>query len=211
MPTGDGRDGAELRDGAILIDLTPPEAERVQPKRARWTAVLIALFTALTCGGLASQTIVPRLIDRAADRDSGAVPPPSAVGAPRPPAVPEHVTAALSPVIVARAELRVAGEPRVRIAGTALVTVRTIEVTVTVAGRSVGRAVVGVDPDASTVNEESAVGRAAWQVDVPLPAGTGSISGDGVATANVRWVASPAGPGGSTDWVIRLGDGRGRG
>ncbi len=211
MPTGDGRDGAELRGGAILIDLTPPEAERVHPKRARWTAVLIALFTALTCGGLASQTIVPRLIDRAADRDSGTVPAPAAVVAPIPASLPKRVTIAPSPVIVARAELRVGHETRVRIAGTALVTVRTIEVTVTLAGRSVGHAVVGVDPDASTVNEGSAVGRAAWQVDVPLPAGTGSISRDGIAVANVRWVASPAGPGGSTDSVIRLGDGRGRG
>jgi len=211
MPTGDGRDGAELRGGVILIDLTPPEAERLQPKHARWTAVLIALFTALTCGGLASQTIVPSLIDRAADRNSGSVPTPAAVVAPLPAALPKRVNIAPSAVIVARAELRVGRDTRVRIAGTAVVTVRTIEVTVTVAGRSVGHSVVAVDPDASTVNEESAVGRAAWQVDVPLAAGTGSIARDGIAMANVRWVASSAGPAGSTNCVIRLGDGRGRG
>jgi hypothetical protein len=189
-------------DEAILIELTRTEPERVRPRSSQWTALAIALFTALTSAGLASQTIVPRLIDRAADRGEAAV---SSVAS-----APARSAAAAPPaaVIVTRVEIVPDGQPRVHLAGTATVTLPSVEATVTIGGHTVGRALVSVDSDATIVDGSAPVGRALWLLDVPIPSSAGGESHDAVAVAEIRWPASSAGPSGSVTSLIAIADGR---
>ncbi len=199
-------------DEAILVELLRTEPERVRPRQSRWAALAIALFTAMTCAGLASQTIVPRPIDRAADRGAAAVSSVAPVAHGSPP-IATHASAPAAPaptaaVRVTRAELLRDGQARVHLAGSATVTVRSLEVTVSVGARIVGSAQVTVDPDATIVDGTAAVGRALWLVDVPLRPTAGGVASDAVAVAEVRWPASPAGPSGSVTSLIPIADGR---
>lgn len=195
-------------DEAIVLELTRTDPERVHPRGSRWTALAIAVFTAMTCAGLASQTVVPRLIDRAADRGETAA---TSVAPVAPPSAVPAFLAAPAPapaVTVTRAEIARGAPFRVHLAGTATVTVPSLAVTLTVGGRAVGTARVIVAADATIADDTAAVGRALWLVDVPVSSTVAGESHDAVAVAEIRWPSSSAGPPGSVTSFISIGDGR---
>ena len=64
----DGAAGhGEEQDRVELIELSLPEIVRVRPRRARLAAIAIGAFTGLTCLGLASSMVAPRILDRRFD------------------------------------------------------------------------------------------------------------------------------------------------
>ena len=217
LPSGATHALESLGDEAILIDLTPPETEHVHPARSRWTALMIAAFTGLTCLGLTATAFAPRLLDRAADRGD---PPSRAAPAvsTRPgeplaqaPAADRTSIAEAKPVVaIARVASAHGASVLVRVTGAAVVSLATIDVALLVGGRVVARETVALDAGATfpgTIGV-SRVGMATWTVDLPVPAGATSDGGDERAIVEIGWGPSPAGAAGSDVLVVDFGDGR---
>jgi hypothetical protein len=209
----------ELPGGeAILIDLGSFDTQPVRPGRSRWTALFLAVFTGLTCLGLTATAVVPRLIDRAADRGEPSRPGP-AVSAPKgapAPAVPVvgQPSIGMTSLVVATAHLQTGRSGRVvRVTGAAAALVGKIDVTLRLAGRSIARRDAALDAGAAipaTIGTAQ-VGVVAWAVDLPLSTRAMSDRGDGRAIVEISWGRSSLGPAGSAVIVVTVGDGRNSG
>ena len=204
---------------AILIDLWSFDTQPVRPDRSRWTALLLAVFTGLTCLGLTATAVVPRLIDRAADRGDPSRPPGPAVsaasGAPAP-AVPVigQPSIGMAGPVVATAHLQTGRDGRVvRVTGAAAAPVGKIDVTLRLAGRSVARrgAALAAGAAIPAMIGTAQVGIVSWTVDLPLFERAISDRGDGRAIVEISWGPSSFGPGGSAVIVVTVGDGRSSG
>lgn len=217
MATETGTDRETGSGETILIELEVGRVERVDRPSSPWTALVIALFTALTCLGLGATVVLPRPIESAPSQL------PERAGQPGTPlpATPSGLVVSTDrrqppraiPVEASARIVTVADGSRiVRIAGQAAVTIRSLDVTLVLAGRTLAGAMVAVASEATltAATGPSGVGAAPWSVDLPLPTlGTAAIR-DAVATVEVGWPASPAGPAGALVLVVSLGDGRGR-
>lgn len=216
MPSGGQRLLESPADEAILIDLTPPETEHVHPARSRWTALFIAVFTGLTCLGLTASTVVPRLIDRAADRGDQ----PSRVvqtvstTTGSTPAIPPNGRSSIVEAKPVVATARVAtshGAPVViRVTGAAAAAVGTVEVTLRLRGRAVATEIDVLDTNATFPGTIGAVqvGIVSWTVDLLVPGDATPGGGDDRAIVEISWGSSGAAPAGSDVLVVSLGDGR---
>jgi hypothetical protein len=219
MPSGGDHRLRRPSDEATLVELTSTGIEHVRPTRSRWTALFIALFTALTCAGLTATTIAPRLIDRAADRGD----PPTSMAS----AGPTTTSATPGPIAILRLSVTEAGPVvatarlaaghaetvTVRVVGMAATPVGTITVSLRLGGRIVASDVVAIDPDLAVPGTigTTTVGIVHWTVDLSAPDGAASDRGDGRAIAEISWGSSSAAPVGSQTIVVSLGDGRASG
>lgn len=211
-----GLDPETGSDEAVLIEFDAGPVERLDRPSSPWTALVIALFTALTCLGLGASVVLPRPIEAApsqrpeqpgrAAAPSPTTPSGSAGGADR-----QRPARAIPVDATARTATVADGGRIVRIAGQAAVTVGSLDVTLRLAGRIVAGASVPVASEATLTAGAgpSGVGAAPWSVDLDLPSLSDAEIRDGVATVGVGWPASPAGPAGEVVLVINLGDGRG--
>jgi hypothetical protein len=220
MPSGGDHQLRSPSAEATLVELTSTQIEHVRPARSRWTALFIAVFTGLTCLGLTATSVLPRIIDRAADRGD----PPSVIAQPA-----STTTGAKSPTPLAFARLSIGlegpvvaiarvvadqeGAAVVRVTGLAAVSVGRIVVTLHLGGRPAGHEVVALDPDAAIPGTIGAaqVGVVHWAIDVPVPDRATPEHGDDRAIMEVSWGSSAAGPAGSDFVVVSLGDGRASG
>lgn len=217
MATETGTDRATESEGAILIELDVGRLERRDRPSSPWTALVIGLFTALTCLGLGASVVQPRPIQSTSGSSDERLGQPGTSG----PTSPSGPTAGSErrqppPATPVEAMIRVGtvgdGGRIVRVAGQAAVTVRSLDVTLIVAGRSVAGATVAVPSEATLIvaMSPSGVGAAPWSADLAMPASGTDRIGDAVATVEVAWPWSPAGPAGTLVLVVSLGDGRGR-
>lgn len=212
-----GLDGETGSDEAVLIEFDAGPVERLDRPSSPWTALVIALFTALTCLGLGASVVLPRPIESA---PSGRAEQPGRAATPWPTTPSRSATLADArqplPTTPIDATARVAtvanGGRIVRIAGQAAVTIRSMDVTLVLAGRTIAGARVTVPSEATLMAGmgTSGVGAAPWSIDLALPSLGAAEVDDGVATVEVGWPASPAGPTGALVLVVSLGDGRGR-
>ncbi|MEO5941208.1 MAG: hypothetical protein ABIZ72_09420 [Candidatus Limnocylindrales bacterium] len=214
MATETGTDRDTGSEETVLIELDVARVGRVDRPPSRWTALVIALFTALTCLGLGASVVLPRPIEPApsqrseqpGDGDPWASPSGLVAGAD------ERVPPSAIPVeAMARVAAVADGGWIVRIAGQASVTVGSLDVTLVLAGRPVAGATVVVSSEATlaAATGPTGVGAAPWSVDLALPSLGDAEIGDGVATIEISWPASPAGPAGAMVLVVSLGDSRG--
>jgi hypothetical protein len=213
--------GAEARPGerrasVELIELSPPDVVRVHPRRARLAAIAIGAFAGLTCLGLATSVVAPRILDRRfdprADLEVASARPaesPAAfarAAAADGPAV--VATAAISPTAGATGGTSVEAAGIVHVSGAAAASVDEIQVALLVGGRARDVALAGAGTD------EPAIGPAGvrlWSADVALPRGAGTGSTDGVAVVEVFWSGRDRASGGLLTLIVPLGDGRRRG
>lgn len=217
MATETGTDRETGSGEAVLIEFDVGRVKRLDRPSSPWTALVIGLFTALTGLGLGASVVLPRAIESERSQLSEqpaqpavallTTPTGSVASADRrqpPRARPVEATAR----IVTLAD----GRRIVRIAGQAAVTVRSLDVTLVLAGRTVAGATIAVASEATltAATGPSGVGAAPWSVDLALPALSTAAIRDAVATVEVGWPASPAGPAGAEVLVVTLGDGRGR-
>jgi hypothetical protein len=219
MTRGDEQPGDLSGSEAILIDLGSFDTQPVRPDRSRWTALLLAMFTGLTCLGLTATAVVPRLIDRAADRGEPSRPPGPAVSAPSGDPAPAvsvigQASIGMTGPVVATAHLQTGRDGRVvRVTGAAAALVGKIDVTLRLAGRSVARRGAELDAGAAipaTIGTAQ-VGIVSWKVDLPLSDPAMSDRGDGRALVEISWGPSSLGPAGSAVIVVTVGDGRSSG
>lgn len=216
MASGAAADRDTETGVAILFELDVARIARLDRPPSRWTARVIALFTALTCLGLGAMVVQPWSIGLSLSQQAAGPGQPGAPWGPTPSGtaaaidrpLPPRLNPVLATVRVATVEV---GARIVQVAGQAAVTVPVLDVTLAVAGRIVGEATVAVPSEATLIAPwgTSGVGAAPWSVDLALPPFGQAEMRDGVATVEVRWPASPAGPAGSQVMVVGLGDGRG--
>ena len=216
MATEAGTDRDAGSEGAIMIEFDVGQVERLDRPSSSWTALVIALFTALTCLGLGASVVLPRAVESAprqpSERPGDGSPLPTTpsglvASADRP-----HMRPATPVEAIARIATVGDGGRIVRIAGQAAVTVRSLNVTLALAGRTIAGAAVAVAPEATLTAAmgTSGVGAAPWSVDLALPSLGDAGIHDDAATVEVSWPPSPAGPAGALALVVSLGDGRGR-
>lgn len=216
MATETGTDWETGSDEAVLIELEVGRVGRVDRPSSPWTALLIALFTALTCLGLGATVLLPGPVESAPSQvperagqpgtSLPATPSVSVASADR-----RHPPAGVAVEASARIVTVANGSRVVRIAGQAAVTVRSLDVTLILAARTAAGAKVAIASEATLIAAigPSGVGAAPWSVDFTLPMRATAGTLDAVATVQVGWPASPAGPAGALDLVVNLGDGRG--
>lgn len=215
MATETGADRETGSGETILIEFEVERVERLDRPSPPWTALVIALFTALTCLGLGASVVLPRAIESAPSQLSEQPGQPAIALLTTPSGLVASDRHQPSPAAVeasARVVTLADGGRIVRIAGQAAVTVRSLDVRLVLVGRTVAGATVAVASEATltATTGPSGVGAAPWSIDLVLP--TLGIAGidDAVATVEVGWPASPAGPAGAVVLVVTLGDGRGR-
>jgi hypothetical protein len=217
MPSAGDRHLLMPTDEPILIELTSTRIERLRPARSRWTSLALAGFAGLTCLGLSATAVLPRLIDRAADRGgtpSAVVPSGSATTGATPPTLRPVADDPIGHEGPVTTVARLVGRSAVvRVTGVACVTVRELVVTLDLGGRRADQEVVTLDSDAAIPARPGAtcVGVVHWAIDMPLPDRAMPALGDDRAIVEVRWGPSPAGPAGSDSVVVPLGDGRASG
>jgi hypothetical protein len=210
--------GAEARPGerpglVELIELSPPDVVRVNPRRARLAAIAIGVFTGLTCLGLATSMVAPRILDRRFDPRAdiavaSARPAESATlvaraaGADGPAVV---ATAAISPMAGVRGATSAGAAGIVHVSGAAAASVDDVEVALLVGGRASDVALARAGADGPAIGT---AGIRLWSADVALPRGAGSGLTDGVAVVEVFWSGPDRVAGGLLTLVVPLGDGR---
>lgn len=201
---------------AVLIEFDAGPVERLDRPSSPWTALVIALFTALTCLGLGASVVLPRPLEsapsgREEQLDRAATPPPTSPSGSEGRGDRGQPARAIPVEATARVATGADGARVVRVAGQAAVTVPSLEVTLVRGGRTVAGATIPVASEAtlSSTIGTTGVGAAPWSIDLALPSLGDADVRDGVAKVEVGWPASPAGPAGALVLVVTLGDGRG--
>jgi len=206
---GRGRDGEPVE----LIELSPPEIVRVRPRRARLAAIAIGAFTGLTCLGLASSMVAPRIFDRRFDPRADI-----AVASTRPaespgPAVADDdgpaivATAAIVPTAGVPGGTSIAAARIVHVSGAAAASVDDVVVTLLLGGRERDVALARAGTDGPALGK---AGVRPWSADLALPRGLGTGATDGLAVVEVFWSGTKGATGGLLTVLVPLGDGRSR-
>ena len=207
---GQGQD----RDAVELIELSPPEIARVHPRRARLAAIAIGAFTGLTCLGLASSVVAPRMLDRRFDPRADI-----AVASARPAESPGRAdaeddgpavvaTAAIVPTAEVLGGTSIGAARIVHVSGAAAASVEDVVVTLLVGGRARDVALARAGTDGPALGK---AGVRLWSADLALPRSLGTGATDGLAVVEVFWSGTKGAAGGLLTVLVPLGDGRPRG
>jgi hypothetical protein len=208
-------------DDVVLIDLGGSALTRIAPRRPAGPALVLAVFTMVTCAGLTLSTNDSRVADGSAPdhpaRDGAVSPGAISDSDPRPgsSATDSSMRSGLGPSggglvgAGARAIRGVDGALTIRVSGVAQPGVTAIDVRVRIGGSVVGFGAGRVDPTVAIGADGGFADELApWSADIPLTSEPSGGGDDSVATVEVRWFTGADGSAGVRGLVVTLGDGR---
>jgi hypothetical protein len=206
-------------DETVLIDLGG--LTRVKPRRSLGPALVLAVFTLLTCAGLAmsgsgSRSATASRAEQGAARAStspagrsGPDPgPPTSVGSMR---VSDAGRSRPASVAVGARAIRTSGGSwTLRLTGVADPAVGSIEVAVRIGAVVVATGVGRIDPPVTLAAADGPSGPilAPWSAELAIAPDQDARTGDAVAIVDVRWLVGSRHDVGVTELVVSLGDGR---